>query len=185
MFLEMNKIGESPQSLDAPLDLSTTESTLLESVSGAHFRGSVHKDGEAVLLQGRLTADLGLRCARCLRSTPRPIDVRVFLMCVETVPEPRSDGDPADGEALERDASYYRVRDGRLDLREVAGEQVLLHLPVKPLCRESCAGLCPACGIDRNDARCACRDTTTDPRLAPLQALKESWGTDGPATGGD
>jgi len=192
MFLEMNEIGESQQSLDTPLDISEalragagSDPVLLDGVREARFRGTAHKDGDAVLLQGRLTAGLELRCARCLRPVPRPLDVRVFLMCVETLPESTSGEVPADEQALARDASYYRVRDGRLDLTEVAGEQVLLHLPIKPLCREDCAGLCSLCGTDLNETRCDCRDATVDPRLAPLKALRERWGTDKTSAGGD
>ena len=66
---------------------------------------------------------------------------------------------------------YY---DGdRLDLGEVVREQVLLALPLKPLCREDCRGLCPRCGQNRNLGPCGCPppEEPGDPRLEPLRKL--------------
>jgi uncharacterized protein len=49
-------------------------------------------------------------------------------------------------------------------------EQLLLELPMKPLCRPDCLGLCPRCGTDRNSDPCDCRDEA-DERLAKLKSL--------------
>jgi len=53
-------------------------------------------------------------------------------------------------------------------------EQVLLSVPMKPLCRNDCAGLCPVCGRDLNEGACNCRKEELDPRLAPLAQFKET-----------
>jgi uncharacterized protein len=45
-------------------------------------------------------------------------------------------------------------------------------LPMKPLCRDDCRGLCPVCGIDRNRHSCRCTREWEDPRLAALKQLK-------------
>ena len=50
-------------------------------------------------------------------------------------------------------------------------EQFYLALPMKPLCVETCRGLCPACGINLNQASCECDTAWQDPRLAGLKAL--------------
>ena len=61
----------------------------------------------------------------------------------------------------------------RLDLGEVIREQVLLGLPLKPLCREDCQGLCPRCGKNRNAGPCGCtpEEEAGDARLEPLRKL--------------
>ena len=53
----------------------------------------------------------------------------------------------------------------------LASEQFVLAVPFAPLCMETCKGLCPQCGIDRNTASCNC-DPPIDPRLAALKGLK-------------
>ena len=63
-------------------------------------------------------------------------------------------------------------RDDQIDLDEVLREQFYLALPMKPLCREDCAGLCPQCGTNRNTGTCSCETEPEDPRLAPLRRLK-------------
>jgi uncharacterized protein len=67
------------------------------------------------------------------------------------------------------DTAYYR--DHVLDLAEMLREQFYLALPMQPLCRPDCQGLCPSCGIDRNVDTCQCQTDWVDPRLAPLKAI--------------
>ena len=65
--------------------------------------------------------------------------------------------------------SYYR--DDQIDLNELVREQFYLALPMKPLCREDCRGLCPQCGVNWNTGTCECGSGWEDPRLAPLKGL--------------
>jgi uncharacterized protein len=50
---------------------------------------------------------------------------------------------------------------------------VIVELPMAPVCRGDCRGLCPVCGADRNDTDCGHGDTPADPRWAALDALRE------------
>ena len=59
-----------------------------------------------------------------------------------------------------------------IDLTEAVQEQILLSLPLRPLCREDCKGLCPGCGEDLNKGACGCSGKAVDPRLAVLGNLK-------------
>jgi uncharacterized protein len=52
-------------------------------------------------------------------------------------------------------------------------EQCYLAVPMKPLCREDCRGLCSECGTNLNSASCACQQTWVDPRLAVLDQLRK------------
>lgn len=61
--------------------------------------------------------------------------------------------------------------DGFVDLAAVFGEELLLELPTKLLCKEDCKGLCPKCGVDLNHGSCNCSHKEVDPRLAVLKAL--------------
>jgi uncharacterized protein len=60
----------------------------------------------------------------------------------------------------------------RIDLKSLLSEQVYLGLPLKPLCRPDCLGLCPRCGTNLNVGSCACAEQRTeDPRLQVLKNL--------------
>ena len=71
----------------------------------------------------------------------------------------------------ELDIGFYR--NDELDLSGVVSEQVVLEIPMKPVCREGCRGLCPQCGADLNEANCGCDHTVSDPRFAALAELKK------------
>jgi uncharacterized protein len=74
------------------------------------------------------------------------------------------------------DADTYPMKQDQVDLELVSREAILLGLPLAPLCREDCAGLCITCGADLNDGACSCVPSTADPRWAALDTL--SFGSD-------
>ena len=86
------------------------------------------------------------------------------------------ENEPVDDEVeiSEKDAevSYYEG-DG-LNLADVVREQVLLALPMQKLCRPECQGICPTCGINRNETPCQCNvNAKVDERWAALKSLKQ------------
>jgi uncharacterized protein len=74
-------------------------------------------------------------------------------------------------ELQEEDLNTAYYRDHVLDLGEMLREQFYLALPMRPLCRPDCQGLCPQCGADRNVEACQCQTEWVDPRLSVLKAL--------------
>ena len=69
------------------------------------------------------------------------------------------------------DETYPIVHD-QVDLELVAREAILLDLPLAPVCRPDCAGLCPTCGTDLNEGTCNCVPAVSDPRWAALDGLR-------------
>ena len=65
----------------------------------------------------------------------------------------------------------YPLTDDTIDLGPLARDAIVLELPMAPLCREDCAGLCPQCGADRNEGECGCV-APGDPRWANLDVLR-------------
>jgi uncharacterized protein len=61
-----------------------------------------------------------------------------------------------------------------LDLTEAIRQYIVTAMPMKPLCKEACAGLCATCGKDLNQGKCDCTMETVDPRWAELLKLKNS-----------
>ena len=71
------------------------------------------------------------------------------------------------------DEEVYVIEDDFIDLAPLAHDAIFLDLPLAPLCREDCKGLCPFCGIDRNEERCDCV-APPDPRWASLDVLRST-----------
>jgi uncharacterized protein len=101
-------------------------------------------------------------CRRCLR----PIEGE--LRCeVRELFRPR-----ADHEAPDADEETYPLGADHLDLRPLVRDVLLLELPLAPLCREDCCGLCPTCGADLNLGTCECATVAADPRWEALDSLR-------------
>ncbi len=99
-----------------------------------------------VYVEADVEAEMNLECARCLDLFWRPIPVRAqeqYYTRFDVVSgAPRPDAP--------RDA-YTIGHDFLIDVSKLLREHILLELPPKPLCRESCAGICPICGEDQNE----------------------------------
>jgi len=111
---------------------------------------------DGIVVHGRVQGTWRSNCSRCLRDIANE-----FALAVRELFEPN----PLDGET-------YPLGDETVDLEAVLRDTVLLELPVAPLCRDDCAGICPSCGIDRNESRCSCVTHELDPRWAALQDLQ-------------
>jgi uncharacterized protein len=69
------------------------------------------------------------------------------------------------------DEDFYPITDDTIDLGPLVRDAIVLELPMAPLCRDDCAGLCPECGANRNEGDCSCV-APRDPRWANLDALR-------------
>lgn len=142
---------------------------------GLRQNGDLRVEGRADLLnpvmeirvQGQLTVELDSACERCLEAASFPIDRRFDLFYS---PEENS---PDVGEvalkAGEIELAFYEG-DG-VELKDVLREQVLLALPMQRLCRAECKGLCPVCGVNRNQEACSCVVSVADERWSALRKL--------------
>lgn len=117
----------------------------------------------------RTTVDLVGPCWRCLE------EARVHLEVVGE--EFAAEGRPPDA-PFDEDLDSAYVEDRRLDLAGWARDAVAEAVPATILCREDCAGLCPTCGANLNDAECGCVVVETDPRWDALRELSERIGRD-------
>jgi len=87
------------------------------------------------------------------------------------VPQPEAGASDTEREIDEDDLTTSFYREGTLDVVEMLREQFQLALPMKPLCAQSCRGLCPECGANLNRTECGCQPKWEDPRLALLKGL--------------
>jgi uncharacterized protein len=81
------------------------------------------------------------------------------------------------------DEGTYQMKDDHLSMREMVLDSLFAALPLLPLCRADCRGICPRCGTDRNVEECGCEKVELDPRWSALEVLRP--GDDPGAEGGD
>lgn len=141
-----------------------------EIVAPVEFEFDIHKDKDKFRLVGHLRTELELSCSRCLEPHLFMVDAdfdQRYLPASAASTEPEREVQEDDLET-----SYYS--DDQIDLAELMREQFYLALPMKPLCRADCRGLCPHCGTNLNTGTCDCTPVWEDPRLAALKAIKEN-----------
>lgn len=115
---------------------------------------------EGVYVSGTVTAPLAGECARCLDELVDEVVVRIG----ELFAYPASITDETTD-----DDELPRVVDEVVDVEQTARDALVLALPMAPLCREDCRGLCPDCGEKRADLPPGHRHETLDPRWAALR----------------
>ncbi len=121
----------------------------------------------SILATGTLQTEIELTCSRCLSLFGYPLTIHFEEEYFPTIdvfsgaPLPQSD---------EPD-SFTIDEHNILDLTEAIRQYALLAIPIKPLCAEDCAGLCPTCGANLNEVSCSCPPKAADPRWAELKKL--------------
>ena len=134
---------------------------------------------EGVLATGTATVPLAGECARCLAPLTSSVTVgfQELYLYAEGRHDSEHDSDKHDkhDEQEEQDAEeLYHLDGDLLDLEPAFRDAVVLALPMSPLCREDCPGLCAECGVPLADAGPGHRhDAAVDPRWAALQQFGE------------
>lgn len=150
-------------------------------VEAIQFRGRVHRMGSDIYLEGAAAGHFEYGCSRCLARYRHPLE-EPFRLVLEPAGE-RVPPDPEGAEALARDGLWLSdeietgwFRGSEVQLGAFLLEVVALALPVKPVCREDCRGLCPQCGVDRNVSACSCEEVRPESPFAVLRALRGGGG---------
>jgi uncharacterized protein len=134
------------------------------------WRGQVIYADPGFFLRAHLSYEQTLSCNRCLQPIHEPVSSDLELMIL--VERPSGGHGGGEHELREQDLGTLYLDEEVLETQPILIEQVQLNIPMKPLCRPDCQGLCPVCGIDRNTGTCNCEEKTIDPRWATLAALK-------------
>jgi len=172
-FDEIDEHG--PQSYDATFNDVTVADLDREEVSAAgpvriEARAEKVAEGEyAVDGTVQFTADF--TCSRCLEPYPFA-NTSSFHVRFRPRPAATPENEEVEiTEAEELDVEFYTERE--VPLRHLALEQVQLSIPMKPLCDESCLGLCPNCGANRNRESCRCEESVSDERWGALAGIRD------------
>ena len=118
--------------------------------------------GDSLLVAGTIKVCGHYECNRCLDVYQLEEKI-AFNECFREKTQPLSHGQ------VEEDFLLYEG--DTINIAELVREHLLLNEPLQTLCSETCQGLCPVCGVNRNQTKCNCTLTTVDPRLAVLSRL--------------
>ena len=171
MQLDLTQIRQPETELERRYEPSQFEGrgNQFRIIAPVDLRLKIHKDKERFRLVGTLSTVLELTCSRCLEPFPLPVNASFDL---RYLPHTENTGGESD-EVEDEDLSDAFYRDDAIDLGQLIDEQIYLALPMKPLCRADCKGLCSNCGTNLNVAACDCQVRWEDPRMAGLKALIE------------
>ena len=163
------------QLLKAPVGSIRTfpvDDTLEESGTEYRVNGelTLMRSTSSILVQGRLNTQTDITCSRCLKQFTLKLPLKFqeeFFPTIDVftgvrLPPPEDPG------------SFTIDEHHVLDLTEAIRQYIVTAIPMKPLCKEDCAGLCSTCGKDLNLGKCGCKQEEIDPRWAELLKLKNS-----------
>jgi uncharacterized protein len=132
----------------------------------------ISRDRTTVSLKGMVESSTPLSCGRCL--TPFRLPLRAYLN-EEFLLDSGGSVRQEQQELKDEDFIHPLGPELILDVSEVIRQQLLLGLPMIPLCRPDCRGLCPRCGANWNETTCSHQVADVDPRLAPLLQLRDRF----------
>ncbi|HCU25177.1 MAG TPA: hypothetical protein DF383_09170 [Deltaproteobacteria bacterium] len=131
----------------------------------------IQKTLQNVAISGRLTLSLHPACARCGKAFVTELEVPLERDLAPYFSGPReqllTEEEEVELSAEDLEFSFYHGEE--IDLGAMLAEEIFLALPMRFLCRESCRGLCPSCGVNLNESSCSCRAAD----ISPFAVLKD------------
>jgi uncharacterized protein len=127
----------------------------------------IKKIDTQVVVNGNIWADAELQCSRCLKVFKSRISFP-FEAVFHPI-EQLKEEEKHELRIEELDMGFYSKDE--LDLVDIIKEQIMLNLPMKPLCNDLCKGICLQCGADLNAGDCGCSEKDIDSRLVVLKKL--------------
>ena len=172
MKIKTHEIGPDGLTLSLPFErawfhsaLSGVDVELAEDGGAADV--TVEKTGDNVFVRGDLRGHLEVPCARCLASASIDLAAPIHMTYGRATDEELA----AEVEMTDDDVDFSTFDGEEIDLGALFREQILLAIPMTPLCRPECKGLCSQCGKDLNEGPCTC-ERPADPRLGALKGIK-------------
>lgn len=157
-MLELKRLlsGETERiPFGAALDMSGIAPDIIKGECMA--RGECFGTPDHITLRARLECSFTAICARCCKEFQSAFVHEFEYPVAEKL---TSDED---------EDRFLLMQDHALDIEEICGDELILNLPLRFLCREDCKGLCPVCGADLNAGACSCGGKKVDPRLEKLK----------------
>jgi uncharacterized protein len=151
MFINIKEIQNGDR---LEFSLSKEELNISELEGMVLCRFVLTKSKKKVRIKGDVSYKFNITCARCLEVVPKEFYERVDCIFER--------GSPYSTEAVEieltkRDTEKYYYAGDEIDITPLVRDTILLAVPIKPLCKPDCRGLCPHCGKNLNEGDCECK----------------------------
>ncbi|MCS0636596.1 DUF177 domain-containing protein [Streptomyces sp. LP05-1] len=183
LVFDTHELGRRPGALqrltrtvDAPADLGLDGVIGVPQGAPVELELRLESVMEGVLVTGTARATAEGECVRCLEPLRREVVADFQEMFSYPDADDRGRAKHAEPGDDAEDEDIIPLEDGMFDLEPVLRDAAVLALPMQPVCREDCAGLCPECGIGLNENPDHHHDAV-DIRWAALQGLAGSLGT--------
>ncbi len=172
-FKDIDEHG--PRTYRGTFDLSAAEVDRVEVAHGgsATIEANVRTGDMPAeyVAEGSASFTADLNCSRCLEPYPFANN-STFHVRFRPRPEVSTENEEIEiTDKEELDVEFYSERS--IPLRDLALEQIQLSIPMKPLCEESCLGLCPHCGANRSREGCSCETSIVDERWDALKGIRD------------
>ena len=171
--ISLDAVQDEPLKFAVPLAVGVAafDREPLLAISPLEITGEVSRIDGGYALTARLAYDGQLECSRCLAAYPFREDEEFSLVLYPRRTDAAKPAEEVELAPDDLDALFFD--DPTIPLAPIAEERVQMALPMKPLCRPDCKGLCAECGKDLNQGPCGCAHESADPRWEALKALKE------------
>jgi uncharacterized protein len=127
----------------------------LEFLKSVLFNFKLQLLNEILTIVGIIKTQIILECSRCAEKFPYDINLDVFEEFT------------VNKELVDED--IVLIKNEKIDITKIVSDNIIINLPIAPICMEGCKGLCHECGINLNKEKCNCHDNEIDDRLKVLQ----------------
>ncbi|MBX3273287.1 MAG: DUF177 domain-containing protein [Sandaracinaceae bacterium] len=181
-MLDVHDLSDAGKSYDFPVRtewlavaLEGTGVRVSDTAPEGRLAFHAHKQGADILIQGRVTSTLVTACSRCLEDAVVHVDADITRLLTARSAELRPEPDELELTPEDLDRDFYVGE--RVVLDDAVRENLLLEVPIQPLCRADCAGI-PVPVHVRGPADLSAPAGGVDPRLAPLLSLVGKFPTE-------
>lgn len=162
MIIDTFKISDKGFFVNDSIELD--ESFLLEDdayfLEPVDYDISLVKEGEKIKAKGRIKTTISIKCVRCLENFELKInsnfDIILFPINLIEITSTSLDSD---------EMEYIFYEGNKIDITKILVEQINLYIPIKPICKSKCHGICPNCGVNLNLDKCECENFSDDLNL--------------------
>jgi uncharacterized protein len=166
LIIDVMAIPENGQeiAIKVPSTAFSLESSDVHLCDPVDFQARIVRSGTTVAVKGAVKTEVEVPCVRCVEPALVVVEEPVDVVVLPTSEMP----DEEDHELATSEIDLYYVNE-RLDLKAIIWDHLAVIIPLQPLCRTDCKGLCPTCGVNLNVVSCECAAEEVDERLAELK----------------
>ena len=161
-----------------PMLAEMAENRTCDFLSPVSISLNIYRVNDMFRGEGIVETTIGFQCSRCLENFELPVSSEFALNFTSEAESEPENGFHKEHEINAEQAGLVLFTNDEIDLTEAIQDQILMALPIRPLCGEDCQGLCPHCGINLNQSSCSCDGAVFNPKFQSLADLDIKKKTD-------